>query len=190
MPFLTIYTPTYQRPSLLAACVASVQAQTVADDIQHLIIRDEVGVGIGGMFAAIADNAPLVHGDYVYILQDDDRLADVEVVRDVRTSTLMLKRPPLLMVRNQKRGQIFPFHWRQRPTLGAVDLGSYIIRADVFQATCQLFGQRYEGDFDYINAVWPLHGGQAGWFDRLVAEAQIVPPGLGRPEAQLVGVVQ
>lgn len=185
MAFLTIYTPTYKRPLLLAACVESVRAQT-CEDLQHLIIHDEIGIGIEGMFAAIPSHAGKIVGEYVYILQDDDKLADENVVRDVRTAMLMVHKPPVLMVKNKKRGQVFPLRWRQAPVLGAIDLGSYIVRADVFRDTCHLFGKRYAGDYDYIAALWGMYGTQrVRWFDRLVAEAQIEAPGLGRSEESL-----
>ena len=60
--FLTIYTPTYRRPLLLAECRASVAAQS-DPDYQHLIIEDTVGVGVEGMFLAVRDNVGLIDGD-------------------------------------------------------------------------------------------------------------------------------
>jgi len=45
-----------------------------------------------------------------------------------------------------------------------------------------LFGKRYEGDFDYISALWN-RGYQFAWHDRLFARAQVL--GLGRPESEI-----
>lgn len=177
MAFLTIYTPTYKRPTLLAECRASVAAQSDAD-YQHLVVEDAVGIGIGGMFAAIQTNAPLVEGEYVYILQDDDLLVDRDFVRELKRFVWEHNDPPVVIVRNRKHG-LQPRCWQQPPQLGSIDLGSYVIRADVFCRHADRFGKRYEGDYDFIRALWDMHYPFA-WWDRLVAEAQQV--GMGKPE--------
>lgn len=182
MPFLTIYTPTYKRPGLLARNIASVEAQSV-DDWQHVIVHDLVGLGIDGMFGDVVNHLDEINGEYVYFLQDDDRLADENVVRDVRTAALVLNKPPLLMVKNKKRGNVYPTYWRERPQIGHVDLGSFVVRADVFRANADKFGRRYAGDYDFIDALWAQYAVEARWYDRLVAEAMTL--GLGRSEAHL-----
>lgn len=180
--FLSIYTPTYKRPGLLQRNVDSVCAQTISEVIQHYIVRDEVGIGIGGMFAAIEENARHLTGDYVYVLQDDDVLAGPDVVAKLRAFVEAERRPPVVMVRNIKRGQIYPTRWESQPALCAVDLGSYVVREDVFRAHAGDFGRRYEGDFDFIDAVWKANW-RFAWCNELFARAQAL--GLGRPEHEL-----
>lgn len=182
MAFITFYTPTYQRPKLLRRCIESVESQSV-DDWQHLVIVDSVGLGVDGMFADVVNHTNKIEGEYVYFLQDDDKLADVDVVRDLRTALHILHRPPILMVKNKKRGNIYPTYWRIRPQICHVDLGSFVVRADVFKANAHKFGHHYSGDFDFINALWDEYGNKAQWFDRLVAEAMAL--GLGQPENQI-----
>ena len=58
MTFLSVYTPTYKRPQALARCKASVAAQTIPTE--HVIIVDEIGIGIDGMYGAIQDLS-LIH---------------------------------------------------------------------------------------------------------------------------------
>lgn len=175
--FLTIYTPTYRRPRFLAACKESVAAQSDRD-YQHLVIVDEVGIGVAGMFAAIPGNVPLIEGEYVYILQDDDVITDRDFVRDLKRFAWEHNDPPVVIVKNRKFG-VQPRKWEQAPQLGHIDLGSYVIRADVFAENAHRFGRRYEGDYDFIRALWDM-GYPFAWWDRLVAEAQQV--GMGRPE--------
>jgi len=203
-PLLTIYTPTYKRPGMLARCRASVCAQTVyltppiqynggkllpplpqgegGMAIQHLIVVDEVGVGIAGMFREIGRHLDEMKGGYVYVLQDDDVLADERVVADLERFAKLAESPPVIMVRNMKRGMCLPLVWKTRPCLGWVDLGSYVVRRDVFVENVNKFGQRYQGDFDFIDALWEA-GYEFVWFDRLFARAQAT--GMGRTEAQL-----
>lgn len=189
MSFLTIYTPTYQRPSLLQVCEDSVQAQTDVGDIQHLVIRDEVGVGIDGMYAAIPANTYYMTGQYVYVLQDDDMLADNDVVADLQAFVTSQNKPDVVICLNRKRGNVYPTYPRQTmtegPREGFIDLGSYIVRRDVFQRYADAFGKRYAGDIDFIVKLW-VENCRFVFFDRLFSVEQLAGvPGLGRPEREL-----
>ena len=188
---MTFYTPTYKRPTLLHECEASVWMQALPDgrpckDWQHLVIPDEVGIGIAGMYAEIPQHLGRIDGEYVYVLQDDDRLAGPDVLSRLRTFARKHRNPlgnlpPVIMVRNRKRGMLLPLAWECKPVLGAVDLGSYLTRADVFKKHAGRFGKRYEGDFDFIAYLWRHY--EFAWCDVLFAEAQTL--GLGRSEADL-----
>lgn len=181
-PFFTVYTPTYKRPNLLRQCVDSVRAQTAP--VQHLIAHDHIGLGIQGMFRAIQRFTDRMVGEYVYVLQDDDLLADMHVLAQVQAFADANNHPPVIIVRNQKRGQIYPTEhaWQSAPVLGHIDLGSYIVRRDVFTQHVLDFGPRYSGDFDFIEAVWRA-GWPFAWCDVLVARAQAW--GQGKPEKEL-----
>lgn len=179
--FLTLYTPTYKRPRLLERCVESVCVQT-CKDFEQIIVRDEVGIGIAGMFREIGEHLREMHGKYVYILQDDDVLSDPEAVGELKAFAVENKYPQVIMVRNVKRGRLLPTYWKQAPQLGHVDLGSYVVRKDIFVKNVYRFGPRYEGDFDFISELWNQGYGFA-WHDRLFATAQAL--GLGRPESEI-----
>lgn len=183
-PFLSIYTPTYKRPRLLSRCIASVMAQTIGNEqIQHYVVRDDIGIGIGGMFAAIADNAKHLIGEYVYILQDDDILAKPDVVQRLYDFAKGNGNPEVIIVQNTKRGMRLPLVWEDAPRVGMIDLGSYIVRRDVFTVNAHFFGRRYEGDFDFIETLW-IRGYKFAWFRLLFAEAQAL--GLGRDEVGIL----
>jgi len=182
MPFLTFYTPTYRRPKLLADCVASVQRQSDSD-WQHLIIPDEVGIGIGGMFAAVKLNVGQIHGKYVYFLQDDDIIVDQDFVAGLKEFTKDNNYPPVVIVRNIKGPLNLPDIWQARPERGHIDLGSYVTRMDIFAMHADKFLPTYDGDFEFIRALWDL-GYEFAWWDRLVARAQ--QWGFGRPEYEVV----
>jgi len=200
---------------MLERCKESVCAQTllrsphpsplpagegVGELIQHLVVVDEVGVGIAGMFAEIGRHVDEMMGEYVYVLQDDDELADERVVADLARFIWagedcfvakgaprndVDRGPDVVMVRNIKRGLNLPLIWQEKPREGYVDLGSYVTRRGVFTENVTRFGKRYAGDFDFIDALW--EGGYSfAWFDRLFARAQVREPGLGRPEKELV----
>jgi GT2 family glycosyltransferase len=185
--FLTIYTPTYLRPTLLERCVASVRAQTF-QDVEHIVEYDEIGVGIAGMFAAIPAKTDCASGKYIYILQDDDILAFPDVVANLQAYATDNHMPEVIICRNRKRGMLYPSAecWERGPVESHIDLGSYIVRMDIFRKHANDFGKRYQGDFDFINLLWQA-GRKFLWWDQLFATEQIANvPGLGRPEPALV----
>lgn len=178
MTLLTFYTPTYRRPRGLARTKANVAAQS-SHDWQHLIIPDEVGIGVVGMFRAIPEHHAEIRGEYVYFLSDDDELIDPHLVRDLCTFADDHDRPDVIMVKAQIRNWTFPTPdcWEAAPVLGCVTLANWIVKRAVW--TSVPYGHRYEGDYDFISAVW-ASGARFAWWDRLVCTAQ--DWGQGRPE--------
>lgn len=160
-PFVSFYTPTYRRPEQLARCLASVQAQTQAKLVEQIVVVDHVGIGVGGMFEAVPRYADALHGEYVHFLCDDDVLAASDVVARLKRIVDSERDkaglgPHVVIVGSQKPGGYFPSQNHGPPVEGSIDLGCFVVRADVWKTTCQLYGRRYEGDFDYISALWKL----------------------------------
>lgn len=180
MTFITLYTPTYKRPTFLAACKASVQTQS-DPDYQHMVIVDDSGIGVDGMFRDIRRHADQMRGEYVFILADDDRLYGRDSIRAVKAFAREHDNPAVIIVRNHKWGQVFPTAWRSEPQLGAIDTGNFIIRADIFRENADAFGLRYEGDFDFIHSLWKK-GIPFAWFDYVFSEMQIGGKGMTEDE--------
>lgn len=188
MTFLSIFTPTYRRPSFLKRCVESVCMQTLwsADpalsEIQHVIWEDRVGVGVAGMYRELANQAKRLTGEYVYILQDDDILAVDSVAERLKHFAYENSSPAVIICRNTKRGNTYPITWQQAPVLGFIDLGNFVVRRDVYMQHVGDFGKEYSGDYPFIKRLWDA-GYTFGWLDMLLAQAQAL--GLGRPEHEL-----
>lgn len=155
-PFITFYTPTFRRPQALAACMASVAAQTAIADIEQLVIPDHVGLGIGGMYRQVQQYAGAVHGRYVHILADDDVLPLPTAVEQVIQFALEHNNPEVIIVQSRKGSSTYPTCAPWPPVMGYIDLGCCITRSDVWRRHVQAYGHpgRYEGDFDFIDAVW------------------------------------
>jgi len=156
-PFLSLYTPTYRRPQGLAANLASVQAQTAVADVEQIVIPDHVGIGIGGMFSRVPQYAEAVHGRYVAFLCDDDVLAGPTVVEQLKDVAKAEGYPPLIIVRTQKGGAVWPAGDAWPPRMGQIDLNCLIVRSDIWRSHVHCYGKRYEGDFDFAAALW-AHG--------------------------------
>lgn len=180
MTLLTIYTPTYRRPQGLARCRASVAAQRAAAHIQHLVIEDTVGLGVGGMFAAIPQHHGRVAGQWVYVLSDDDVLVDPFVVTEFAAFVAAHPEAAVVMAHAQIGSVRYPSDdcWRARPREGGVTLANWFVRREVFVSVP--YGHRYEGDYDHIAACWD-RGHVFAWWPRLVCRA--AGWGRGAPEA-------
>jgi len=154
-PFLTLYTPTFKRPRQLAACMASVQAQTLAHRIQHVIDPDYEGLGVGGMFARLASRPPKVYGDYVMFLGDDDVLTEPDAVERLQAIAFEAKQPDVVIVSTEKghHGRL-PTAFGE-PVCGAIDLNCVVTRRDVWEAHVKDYGSGiYESDFSHVRAMW------------------------------------
>lgn len=178
MTFLTIYTPTFRRPKQLEACKASVAAQTEGG-YEHVVVVDDVGVGVAGMFRDIPSHHADIHGDYVYFLSDDDVFADERVVADLKLFAQSNDYPDVIMARSTIGAHLFPHPscWQAAPVQGGVTLSNWIVRREVWVSVP--YGARYEGDFDFISTCWASHI-RFAWWDRLICCAK--GWGRGQPE--------
>lgn len=182
-PFLSIWTPTFRRPKQLAACLASVGRQTVNDRecIQHLVLPDHVGHGVsGGLYMRLPRYADvLAQAEYVYFLADDDILAADDVVQLVQSFAVKKQFPDVILVKVHKGSLLLPLDPPGVPPVcGRIDLGSYIVRSDVWRKHVSDYGDRYEGDYDFALALH-AHGYRHEYCDLLFA---IGAASNGRPE--------
>lgn len=183
-PFITFYTPTYKRPTYLTICRMSVQMQTCRS-FQHMVIVDDTGIGVDGMFRDIRRHAKNIRGRYVYILSDDDKLLLPEGLEKVRAFAQANDNPPVIIVRNHKWGKTFPLLWKHEPVHTKIDTGNFIIRADVFKENADRFGECYEGDYVFIKHLWDK-GYPFAWFDYEFSEMQV--GGKGMTEVELMAI--
>lgn len=171
---LSIYTPTYQRPRLLADCISSVEAQSVR--VQHVIVHDEIGLGVGGMFADIKNHSDRVTGDLVMVLSDDNVLVDEHVADDLLTVWMLNSQPDVVMFKGSIGECVQPLAWEREPVIEQVDLSCFAVRRQVWQAHAADWGHRYEGDFDFIHTLWRC-GYRFYWWNRLSFMAQQISHG-------------
>lgn len=169
-PLLTIITPTYKRPLGLQMCRASVAAQQDAELIQHLIIHDPVGRGVGGMYADLSNHHHRIEGEYVFILSDDDVLIFPRVIPLLKV-IIQQHDPDVVMVKQFYQDRILPAPdcWGGPPACGFVTLSNWIVRASIHREIP--YGARYEGDYDFIAAVWRVQP-KIAWADVVLSATQ------------------
>lgn len=180
MTLLTIYTPTYKRPKALAYCIQSVGRQT-DQDTQHLIIPDDKGIGIAGVYRDVRLHGHKVEGDYCLFLSDDDYLYDNNVVADFRQFVNEHDKPEVVMAKGIREGKTYPapFCWQAPPMVGFVTLFNVITRRDVWIANATAWGECYEGDYFFMRHLWDA-GYLFTWWDRTICATQRVSR--GKPE--------
>lgn len=173
MTLITMYTPTHRRPTFLARCKASVEAQAERDALQHLIVEDTEGMGIAQMFATVHDHDAAILGQYVYFLCDDDMLLGDDLMPTLREWLEANGYPDVVMCKMLINGQVFPLNWQQEPVVGFIGIGCYIVSRRVWCAVP--FGAAYEGDHMFIAEVWrraAIEGWRIAWWDRAVSATQ------------------
>ncbi len=193
-PFISFYVPHFRlanglvaRPVGLTRCVESVAAQRTPrpDFVQCEQVEDALpgGAGVGGMFAQIPANAARMRGDYVMLLADDDELAATDVVERLFVLVAHAGWPDVVIVGTEKghHGRL-PYDAQGPPVAGRIDLNCVVTRRDVWLQHVHDYGDRYEGDFHMVSAMWAA-GRQFHWTAESIA--LVVSRGAvsgGRPE--------
>ena len=162
-PMLSVYTPTYRRPFLLELCKASVANQSVR--VEHVIIEDTVGLGIGGMYGAIREHVGEVHGEYVMVLSDDNILVDGRFAERLEKIAVDHLYPDVILFRGQIEQTLQPAAWACEPEITKIDLSCFAVQREVWVENADKWGQHYCGDFDFIHALWQEY--EFCWWDHL-----------------------
>jgi glycosyltransferase involved in cell wall biosynthesis len=163
---------------MLMANIGSLEAQTDPDWRQTMLVDGE-GRGVGEAQAALANFAPYVDGDFVWILDDDDACIRPTLVEELKAIAIDHD-PDVVMVRmDHGRRGILPDdgHWQQAPELSWIGASAYIVRRDVWQRFASRFSSaHYSSDFDFIDAIF---GGdpQVYWLDVIASKVQRISLG-------------
>jgi hypothetical protein len=171
--FLEVITRTMPgRADLLANNVASLEAQTDGD-WQQLIIRDEVGRGVGWAQEQIAEHAPALYGRYIWILDDDDMCTLTTLVAELK-HIVKYHDPDVIMLRmdHGSRGILPPAGWRGMPVCGRIGCSAYVVRRETFQKHAGAFrSARYQSDYDFALALWDS-GLRIYWHEAIASRVQ------------------
>lgn len=172
MPFLSILTRTYCRPDALAQCRATVAGQT-DQDLEHLILRDTVGLGVAESNRLFLNAQP--RGEYVMMLDDDDLLASPWFVSDLRAAARAYDPDVIVFKMNNAEFGILPdrFVWQKDPKHGHIDGCNVAVKHYVWDdciwaiATDGKGGDPvYHSDFVFLLEVWASTD-QIYWMDRI-----------------------
>ena len=178
-PFLSVVTRTYKRPRLIRQCIAILREQT-DHDFEHIVKEDEIGLGSDGAARLLWETADEVHGEYVYLCDDDDLIIDRDLVANLKTIANDGD-PDVVMVKVEHApGLVLPLDWRAPPKRHGIGGSGVIVKRQLFVDNIRQFATRQDGDFDYVEAVYRA-ADNVYWYDRVVLQCQ--QRGNGNPEA-------
>ena len=173
--FLSVVTRCYRRPAMLEANKASLEAQT-DPDYEHIFLVDDEGAGMLEANRRLAKANP--KGEYVLVLDDDDRLADPEAIAALKEAATP-DDPALVIFRadHASRG-ILPDSrvWQKRPAHGHIGSCDFITRRDWWERHIHAFGAPEGGDYRFLWAMW-MDMPTVVWLDRQLAAVQRISRG-------------
>lgn len=173
-PFLSIYLPTYKRPVMLAKCIESILKQN-DQDLEVVLVRDDIGIGIDGMYGDIPNHLDEVHGQFVFVLSDDNLITDADFVSGLKA--IVAEHQPDVVVFKNQVASVQPDRWDCAPELGHIDLSCFAVKADIWKANADKWGKCYEGDYHFIRSLWD-QGFDFYWWDAMPIRAMQISRGL------------
>jgi len=144
------------RPQMLRRNWESLVEQT-SNDWMQTRLPDLVGIGVEAANAKIAEIAPMLTGDYIWILDDDDECFYRRFVQEV-LNIAVLHNPELIMVRmDHGLLGIRPNDraWRRSPTHGQYGCSSFVARRDLFQTHAHRWATGvYHADYMFLETAY------------------------------------
>jgi len=177
--FLTVVTRTCQRPVQLSENIQSVKAQT-DHDLEQIFIVDREKKGIQEADKSFPKHLGRVHGDFVFILDDDCWLINNQFVEHLKAFKEQEPKAHVIMFKSVRpkgppsNETIFPAHhvWGKTPLHGTTNCLCYTIANDIWKRNIEGFGVKpWGGDWWFLDRV--LHEGhKIFWLDELMAESR------------------
>lgn len=184
-PFLTVVTRCYKRPMMLARNQLSLQRQSLPD-YHQVFIEDDVGRGMLWANTQLALTTDEIQGEYVLILDDDDRLEHIHAISNLKAiiHSTVSGDPPEVVVFKVNHGDrlgILPSDavWEKTPIKGHIGSCSFIMEAGLWCDNIHHFAIEEGGDYAFLEAVWGLSP-DVYWFPQVLARVQRVSR--GKPE--------
>lgn len=167
MPFLTILTrairngESYARSALVQRCYRSVEDQTDRDLEWVMVINDGSG-GVEASYTQLRDVQ--VHGDYVYILDDDDYLSNPNFVKQLKEAEPADFYIVKIHFDVQKRDLPDAAHWQQPPALGHISIENLVVSRAIWEKERYALKPAYEADYYFIKWLFDC-GYTCKWLD-------------------------
>lgn len=172
MPFLTVFTRTHPRPvEFLHRNVYSLRQQTDRD-YEQIVLRDEVGRGLGWANAQFYANRHRATGEYVLMMDDDNVFVTNLAIAALKLATW--DRPDAVIFRASVGPHgVLPSAaaWEARtPIAYQIDGHCCIVRRDVWLEHVQAFATERMGDWAFYQALFAA-GGRVEWVNMVLIEA-------------------
>ncbi len=174
---LEVLTRSCSRPRMLAANQESLRRQTSEDWIQTVLV-DDIGRGVEWANQRLGAYAPMLAGDYIWVLDDDDLCTWPTLVEEI-AEIVARENPDVIMLRmNHGPLGVLPNdeHWQRPPERGNIGVSAFVVRRELWQLHAKAWQATYDSDFDFIAAV--LAGlPRVVWHDVIASKVQRISRG-------------
>ena len=191
-PFLTVVTRCYKRPIFLQNNVQSLKAQT-DPDYEQVFIIDKVGLGLAWADKALNKFKDRNHGSYVMVLDDDDRVSDINFIKTLKQIINGNTQLDVVIWQGlfgwsslNKKGYLMPTNgtnWGKKVEQGKIGSFNYAVRNEIYQKHIHKCKEGLHGDFNYINSVLNQKGISVLWLEQIFVETQM--RGKGKAVAEI-----
>ena len=180
-PFIEVLTRTYKRPGMLERNRGSLLSQTFKRWQQTLLV-DEIGIGVPAASEKIGAYAPLLVGEYIWILDDDDICVVPELFQAL-SGIVIASLPDVIMLKmdHGPRG-ILPDlgYWEAEPEHGHIGISAYVIKRELWQQCAGAWMPgAYHSDYNFIKSIFETKP-SVYWYNVIASKVQRVS--LGQPE--------
>jgi hypothetical protein len=150
----------------------SLQHQT-DPDFEQIVITDNEDRGYLWANSQIAKLTEKLQGQYVYILDDDDKLVCDTFIEDFKSLIINCKIRPMVVICKGYyiENKIFPKFWQTEPIRGQIGSPNFIVDKTVFHDRKHMWQQKRAGDYFFIKSCWDANPDWFFWWDQIIFKA-------------------
>lgn len=170
-PFLSVVTRHLpERKLYLSKHSLSLLTQSCSE-LEHIILTDSKRSGLLAANQALAKAVDLLSGEYVFIMDDDNRMVDADLVRVLKENS----GPDVLLFKTKVGDRVIP----ERDLFGKmlirkhIDSHCYAVKRDIWIKYIKAFGVARAGDFFFIKEVLE-HVDSVKWIDIVACETMMI----------------
>jgi hypothetical protein len=140
---------------------------------QQIFIEDKKGLGMLAANSSFQLAVPLIKGEWVYLLDDDDGIVDVVIISKIENLDC-----DVVICRAKIGGLIYPPNevWEMQPQRAKIGGSNIFVKKDIFAQNIIYFSHKQMGDFEFINVLWNK-GYKFKFIDTVVMETYKVSRG-------------
>lgn len=181
MPLICFVTRCHpRRPKMLAVCTNSITSQS-CNDYEHFLFHDDTTKEGYGMHMADLSlrNAKPLNGEYIMVLDDDDRLVDDEFVKDFKAAVSETKPDVVIFKGLIGKLGVMPrdVHWGHPPTPSNIGSFCFAVKKEMWEKYIK-FWDITMGDGAFIAKCY-ANTDKVLWLNKLVAATQRISEGSG-----------
>lgn len=164
--------------------MASVRNQT-EQDYEHIFINDDEGHGLHWANKQIYEYSSRIGGKWVYILDDDDFLTDMDFIKELKNIHTKYS-PHLIICKGYIGDSLYPQEhiWKGNKVIrGTLGSPNFVVRKSLFIRHSKHWDNPKAADYYFINSIFHMiDKRKIYWFDKAVFNA---PVGNCEPEIKI-----